>query len=281
MNTTQRIIKALAIALAVFIIFNIISAIITVMATISGIQNLSELLGNDKEAKINFEESFNVDEIKNLNIQSDVSKINIINSNDFKVQANNVTDKFKCEIENGTLVIKDENNKGIFNLNDNENSSLINIYVPEKIVFNIVEMEIGVGNSLIESLYANDVELSTGVGDIDINFLSVQNKLDIESGVGEITIKESYINNLQLDAGIGDYKFNSRIIGEAIIDSGIGNGTINLKEFDEDKSKIVVDKGIGKVKINNMNCSNEKIYGTGNNILKIDNGIGNIDITIE
>ena len=43
MNTTQKIIKGLAIALAVFIIFNILVAIISFVGAISGITYISNL----------------------------------------------------------------------------------------------------------------------------------------------------------------------------------------------------------------------------------------------
>lgn len=280
MNTTQKIIKGLAIALAVFIIFNILVAIISFIGAISGITYVTNFFNTQDTIKINYDEVFDINKVNRLEIESGISNVNIIQSDVLRVEAQNVTDRFSCNIQGDKLVIKEDEGKG-FNFGVNsEKEAVINIYIPENTTFNEVELDLGVGNCNVDYISSNNVDITSGVGNTVIEYLEALNKCEIELGIGEFEIVESNINNLDFESGMGNYILNSSITGVGKIESGIGNGQINLTNFDSNNSKIRIEKGIGNVEINGEEYSNNQTYGNGNSKIDIKGGMGNIDITV-
>ena len=65
--------------------------------------------------------------------------------------------------------------------------------------------------------------------------------------------------------------------GKSEIDAGIGSLKINLSDT-LDNYSIKASKGIGSIKLNEETMKDKKIYGTGDNDIIIEGGIGNIDI---
>lgn len=282
MNTAQKVVKALAIALAIFIIFNIASVIFGFIFAFAGIEYVSDIFMPDNATNyINYEESYDIEEIENLSISSDIAKVNIITADEFKVEAKNVHEKFKCNVENGTLNILEKSRKNVrFSFNDEEEMSQINIYIPDEFCFKHVDIEMGVGSTNIDKLYGEKIDISAGVGSIIINYLDVKDRLKVKAGVGTFDIMESRINNLDFEAGVGKYTLTSYLTGKSKIECGVGNGTINLSDFSKEESKIRVEKGLGNITIDGKSLSGNESYGSGENILEIDGGVGNVEINI-
>ena len=76
MSTLQKIVKGFAIALAIAIIFGIISIISSIIIGISGINYLFEFIGNEENVQI-IENTFDKNEVKNLYLDSDIGDIDI------------------------------------------------------------------------------------------------------------------------------------------------------------------------------------------------------------
>ena len=89
MSTLQKIVKGFAIALAIAIIFGIISIISSIIIGISGINYLFEFIGNEENVQI-IENTFDKNEVKNLYLDSDIGDIDIVVGNELKVIAKNV-----------------------------------------------------------------------------------------------------------------------------------------------------------------------------------------------
>lgn len=230
MTTTQKIIKYLAMAFAVFLIFTIISSIL------GGIFGLSKVLGLKKNNTIskelsNLEWNKDSETIKNLDININSSNLTIKLGENFKIDTNN--DNIKCNQKGETLKIE-ENNNWFF---ENDSAELV-IYIPR----------------------GNDAKIDTGAG-----------KLKIASG---------NINDLDLDIGIGDTDITARITGKSKIDTGIGSVKLNLIGAKEDY-KINVSKGIGEVKIAGEKVADNEIVGNGENVIKLNGGIGEIKVEFE
>ena len=56
------------------------------------------------------------------------------------------------------------------------------------------------------------MELNGGIGNIDINNLTVQNEIEIDGAAGKLTIKNSQLRNLDLDTGIGELEMSAEIL---------------------------------------------------------------------
>lgn len=278
MNTFQKIIKALAIALAVFIIFIVASVIFSIITTISKITFLADIITIDESEVISFSETYDIEQVTSLDVESSIAKLEIYEADKIAVEATDVTKKFSATVENGKLLIKEKATTNI-SINGQVNPT-IKVYIPEGFVFESVDIESGVGDTYIESLEANIVEISTGVGNLEAEYIDAKTKIDIEAGVGRLNIRNSILNNLSFEAGVGEYNITTYLTGNSKLECGVGNGTLTLNDFSQDMSKIRVQKGIGDININGQNYSNNQTYGNGTNIIDVEGGVGNVSITL-
>lgn len=276
MSTVQKIIKALAIALATFIIFSIISTIASIIFSIAGVNWFFNWLDDENISNtITTEDSFDIEEIKDINLNSSIEKIEIIESNEFKVVAENVPETYECIVEDETLVINSRANNH-FKLN---NVSKIKIYVPKDFVFDNANLSLGVGEADINYLKTNILDLNCGTGEVDIDYIEATQRAVIKCGVGEFDINESKLANLEFKSGVGEVSITSELTGDCKINSGIGELNIKLRNFDDLLGKITTKKGIGELNVNGRHYSGEQVFGAGNDpLISIDGGIGEINI---
>lgn len=258
MSRTQTIIKYLALALALFIISSIVSCIIL------GFKTFSYIFSDEK----------NGGELKDITIDCNFDNINMeINSIDLEVKT---SIDFKIET-NGNIEVLCR--KNVLSINDlskvaNKDNKMI-IYLPEDKILNSSTIELGAGKVSLNNLNTSNLMLELGAGKVVINDLNVSNKVEIEGGMGEFIVNSSIIKNLDLDIGMGKTTINSKLLGDNEINAGIGQLNLNLVSQDY---KININKGIGSATIDGEKISNDKDYGTGDNVINIEGGIGNIKI---
>lgn len=279
MTTVQKIIKYFAIAFAIFLIVSIISLILF------GVYALSGFLGLKDNSKINV--SSNMQTV-NIGDEENIVNLTDITSLDIEVKYTNLIikngDTFYYETNNDNITYKQNHNtvkieeKGKWLFSDTE-SNLI-IYIPENFDLNKIDIEAGAGKVEIENLNADNLDFELGAGEASILNLNIRNNTKLEGGAGRLNILDGNINNLDLDMGIGEVNINSFITGNSDIDAGIGILNLNLQGSKADY-RIVTDKGVGNLKINGENISGAYSYGEGKNLIKIDEGIGNINIIVE
>ena len=246
MTQTQKIIKYLAVAFAIGLAITIIC---TIFMGLYFITNIFKESGLNKE-NINIVNCENITNISYLDIELDNSNLIIKESDNFKIESN--TNKISCKQNNEEIKIKENSNTL-----EKMNSKDLIIYLPKDLVLSKIEIEVGIGK-------INIYELKT-------------QKLNLELGLGNITIKESEINNLDLDQGIGKINITSIINGFNKIETGISSTNLNLIGTESDY-KIEIEKGIGPVKVNNINISDNEIVGTGPNLIKLETGIGSTKV---
>lgn len=266
MSSLQKTIKYIAIAFAIFLSINIISGIIY------GLSSLENIFHDDNNKVTRKLEEL---EIKNnasvLNI--DVSSVNLIikEGNYLKAETNNkyITIKQK----QNSLSITEKKHHWFSN---NKNKELI-IYIPTNFSFENVVITAGASKVNVDKLSTNNLYLELGAGKVDINKLIVLKDTEIDGGAGKITIRSGDIHNLDLDMGVGSLSLTSKLTGNNYIDSGVGEMNLYLLGVLDDY-RISLDKGIGSATIDGNNMSNDTKYGTGNNKLEIDGGVGSINI---
>lgn len=261
MTTTQKIIKNLSIAFAIFLIVTIISSITVFIFSIFGNR---EELGELKELSCNYNE--------NLDLSLNYSNLEIKESDKFLIETNN--NNIKCSNKENKLLIKEKSR--LFRV---RNNSKVIIYVPNNYKFNDVKIENGAGSINIENMQVNNLDLELGAGKTNINNIKTNNT-DIESGAGKLEIKSSLINNLDLDMGVGEIIIEANLTGNTKIDAGIGSFKLDIlgKSLDY---KIKLDKGIGNVYIDNKKVKDNEVIGNGSNYIDIDGGIGEIKVNFK
>ena len=264
MTTIQKVIKYLAVAFGIALIISIFCLIINISSSIA--------------------KGFNVDS-KSDNKDNTYQTINDISYLDVDVAFSNLIikkgDKFLAESNNKYINIKQDQNK----LQIKEKSHIkldgkldeLTIYIPEDLKLDVVNIETGAGTLYIESLTSVKLKLNLGAGKVTIDYLDVKSS-DIDTGAGKFEIKNGNINNLDLDLGVGKSNVTSKITGYNKIDTGVGSFKLNLIGLKEDY-EITSSKGLGNIIIDGKNVVDKQIVGTGENIIKIDGGIGEIIVT--
>lgn len=271
MNTTQKIIKYLAIAFAVFLIVTIISAILTglyALSNVLGLRNDNETIGEMKTIEI--EES----QITTLDIDVAFTNLIIKIDDSFKIETNN--NNINYNQDNQNIQITEKAHKWF---ERNYNGDLI-LYIPETIEFEKVKINAGAGKINIENLNTEELELELGAGETEIKTLNVTRDCNIDGGAGKFSILSGNINNLDLDIGMGETNLTAKLKEKSDIDAGVGNVNITLLGNKEDY-KIDIDKGLGNINIDEDSFDVDGTYGTGENFIKVDGGVGNIKVDFE
>ena len=264
MNTFQRIIKYAALALAFSIIVSILSLLFGFISSISEIFESSVSTDISTELSTDYIGS----QINSLEIDLKKVSLYIIKGNSFNVKTN--TDKITSEVINGELKIKDKSSKYSKN-------KIVELTIPENVILNEIDIEVGLGKNNIELLNANNIKLELGAGKTTINNINAYTNFKVDGGSGEINIMNANVSNMEIDMGVGLTTFEGTLKGNNKIEAGIGELRINLKDS-IDNYRFDVNKAIGSIKVNNNEISNNTIYGNGVNLLKIDGGIGSIKI---
>lgn len=264
MMEAQKIIKYLAMAFAIFLCVSILSSIMSVLVSFGNIFNTSsEITENLKDIDINGKVSILDIDVKSINVVIKEGDMLLAQTNNKHINVKQNEDKL--------YITQDKHNW--FN---NDNSQVV-IYIPEKLVFDKVSIKAGAGKVEVDELLTNELYLELGAGNVEINKLDVSSKTKIDGGAGKLTINDGTIYDFDLDIGVGSITVNAQLLGDSNIDSGVGKISLNLYGSLNDY-KINFDKGIGSATIDGKDMNDDQNYGTGNNTIDIDGGVGSIKI---
>jgi len=271
MTQVQRVIKYLAIAFAIFLIFNIVYAVIF------GIQSVFCIFTDNEDETITELHDLSIPNdslVSNLDIDLAYTSLIVNVGDEFKIETNQ--DTILCRQERNTILIEEDDDFGF--LKRNKDSQLL-ITVPKEFVFEKVEIDTGAGKISIEELNTNKLSFDFGAGKTEIEELNVLKDAELDGGAGEIKILSGEIHNLDVDMGVGKFILKSSLIGNHQIDAGVGE--MNLELLGEvDDYAIKVDKGIGSVSIDGKKIENGFKYGDGDNFIDINGGVGTISVDI-
>lgn len=259
MKNFQKVIKYLSLAFAIFLIFTIISSIVSVIFSFIDVDDNKKPL---ELLDVNVTSYLNID-VKSVNIK-------ILTGETLKAETNNKYINVKQD--NNKLYITQKKHKWF----NSDNGDLI-IYVPDDFVFDEVIIKSGAGSINIDKINSEDISLELGAGKVSIKELIINNKTFIDGGAGALTIENGILNDLDLDMGIGKLSLTSKILGRNQIDCGIGEVNLNLIGNNADY-KIKIDKGIGSFTIDNVDIEDDSYYGSGSSYIDIDGGIGSTKI---
>ena len=272
MKQAQKIIKYVAIAFGLYLAINIIGWIVFGFTMLLGIDIAGDIFAGAGMENVQYDEVFS--NVEELDIEIGFSDFEIKTGKELKVEGQ-IHKDFKIKVENKTLKIEDISKKWIFNSND---AAKLTLYVPEDLKFNKAEIEIGAGTTNIEKLNVEDLDLNLGAGAVKIKNCDAE-KTDIECGAGKVEIENSSLKNLKLEAGVGEFSYNGYILGNSTIECGIGKMILDL-EGGKDLYSIEAEHGIGGINLNGNKIEDNKVQGSGENKIKIEGGIGEIQINM-
>lgn len=234
MTEMQKIIKYCALALAIFLIFIIVTTISNVGYNILEKTDLINN-SNSKLLKNNIVISNNESEIREIDIDIKSSNIILKTAKNFKVETNNKDIKYSYE--DGKVLIK-QNNVNKWYFNKNNNSKLI-FYIPSEISLEKINLNNNVGDVKIDFEKISNLNIDLDVGDIFVKSM-LSGKNIIKSNIGDINLELSLKQEdykFEFDKDIGEVKLNNNNIKR---DTITGNSNNNLK----------IKTNIGDIKIN-------------------------------
>lgn len=268
MNGLQQGIKWFAIALAAVII----CAMVTAMA--GGLWLLSCVFDGTHGSEVGETEIVTElesrEKISGLDIELKAANLEIRTGSELKVETDN--DRAKINWEENTLRIRDED----FHLFFDRVDAHIIIYMPENVELETVKLEAGAGQVVIDRLVAARVDLDLGAGRTEIGELVASESAKVKSGAGALEIKGGELAKLDFDMGVGRASIRSRLTGDSKIRAGVGKLELTLLG-EEDDYRVEVEQGIGGLTQDGISLRNP----AGENVVKIDGGIGAISLKLE
>lgn len=271
MTTTQKIIKYLAIAFALFLVISIFSIIFGLSREI-----ISSINSDKKDSKL-LEEyttiSNNVNNIESFKIDISNDDIEIKEGEKFEVKTNDPDVKFYHE--NSKVKIKTDKTFS-WHLSNSSRGTII-IYLPNE--FNISELylNLGAGKIDIDKIFVETLLMDLGAGTMTAKEINVYEKAMINGGAGNINIYSGTINNLNLKLGAGNASIESDLTGSNTLTTGVGKLNLGLSRS-KDNYKFDISKGLGNIILNDFDVSEDILIGDGETKIKISGAVGNIII---
>ena len=266
MTSSQKIVKFVAIFLAIFLGLGIMYTIFSFFFSI--ITNI----GFYKEEEEPTSDITKVYETIPAYLDIDLNYTTLIIEQGDVLSTKTNNKNIKVSEENNHLIIKEDKNRKFNKTKPKE----IVLSLPTNIDFTKVYIDSGAGEVIINGIKTDSLNLNLGAGKTSIKNTTAS-RANVDTGAGEVTFENSYLNNLDLDLGIGEIKIDGSITGNSKIDSGIGEVKLSLSLSEEDYT-FEFSKGLGEIKLNNQTISNDITLGNGSNYLKINGGIGSVKI---
>ena len=260
----------LKVFLIIAIVIILLVVILSVVLLCTGLSVFSSVLQISDDLIVPAETYYVNGSADVLNIENGACKLEIVKGDEFKVESNYKYLTFQQD-ENVVTILGKDHSFSHFNTSD----IYITVTVPEGFQFRKTDIKMGAGRIIVNGLSSSVFNLSLGAGDAVISNITITDSSLIQGGAGKVEITNSSLTNLTLEMGVGEAKLDGSILGSSTIEGGIGNTSLRL-DGDESLYKIGIESGIGNITINADNVNG--YYGSGDNLIDIKGGIGQITI---
>lgn len=271
MTTTQKIIKYLAVAFALYLAISIFSIIFGLS------REIISSINNDKKESELLEEyttiSNNVNNIESFKIDISNDDIEIKEGEKFEVKTNDPDVKFYHE--NSKVKIKTDKTFS-WHLSNSSRGTII-IYLPNEFNISELDLNLGAGKIDIDKIFVETLLMDLGAGTMTAKEINVYEKATINGGAGNINIYSGTINNLNLKLGAGNASIQSDLTGSNTLTTGVGKLNLGLSRS-KDNYKFDISKGLGNIILNDFDVSEDILIGAGETKIKISGAVGNIII---
>ena len=168
--------------------------------------------------------------IKSGDIES-ISYEGILDTDEIKV------DQEKLKIEDHSKLLKNVNKNGT-----------LEIIIPNHLIHEI-EIENKTGDVTLQGIETNELSLELGVGDIELEEVTIHSETEIKGGTGDIQVKDStFYSKFDIEEGAGDIAFIGELMGNVKINCGVGDIELEVDNH-RDNYHIVAEGGVNSLKI--------------------------------
>lgn len=264
MTDLQKLIKYVAIGLAIFLIVSIFMGIFKVFT-------LVDILSSGFKEGTSSMQLYSISEsISELEINVGAAELTISTGESFSLSSN--LQDLEVEQANGCLVIKETRQFG-----KNYNGAKIALTIPSGHIFERASVFSGAGKLEISELSTQNLALNLGAGQTIIHNLYASQNAMISAGAGELIISGGELRDLDLDLGVGKVTLKSRLSGESEINQGVGQVELELIGSAKDYT-ISIEKGVGSATVGGQSMKNNAICGSGESEVEISGGVGSISV---
>lgn len=265
MSTQQKVIKYVAIALAVWLTVSIIGGILGALGIFGA------FFGNDIVSDETTVYSVSGD-IRSLDIEINAADITVKEGDSFSVESN--LKKLRVEGKDSCLnIVQTGKFRG------SSDGALLTVTIPSGMLDSI-DLKTGAGRFTAKTLTAETVRFEFGAGDVIIEALTATGSAHIEGGAGRITISGGALHDLDMDMGVGQVNLTSALTGDCDLDAGVGEFNITLIGIQDDYT-LKIEKGIGNITVDGKKVSNSERFGSGASEVEINGGIGAINVNFK
>lgn len=259
MTQIQRVIKYVAMGLALLLAVAIIGGVVSV---VSLFVDADDITAERTVYPIS-------SAVTSLDIEVGAADLTIKQGDRFLVESN--LKGLTVREDGDTLTVRHK--KGVFRI---EHDVVLTVTVPAQ-TLKQVTIATGAGRLTVDALSADVVELELGAGEVTINDLTVSREGQIDGGAGKLTVNGGKLHDLSLNMGVGQLSLTGELIGECEMDLGVGETNFIL-QGGKDKYTLDIEKGLGDVSVDGTDVSR---FGNGPNRIDIDGGVGAICIDFE
>lgn len=203
--------------------------------------------------------------IKSGNVES-ISYEGILDTDEIKV------DQEKLKIEDHSKLLK----------NVNKNVTL-EIIIPNHLIHEI-EVENKTGDVTLQGIETNELSLELGVGDIELEEVTIHSETEIKGGTGNIQVKDStFYSKFDIEEGAGDIAFIGELMGNVKINCGIGDVKLEVDNH-RDNYHIVAEGGVNSLKIDGEKMGGSLATQYNDNYennrfdMKLEVGVGDVQV---
>lgn len=249
--------------------------------------------------------SKNLSDFNKINIDVDYSnKIEIIEGDENKIDLSYYKIKNKpnleYSIENNELTIKSNHIKSFINfVPSTNNKQFIKVYVKKGTEIENLKISSDCSDVSISNINSKTINVNCDYGDISVNNIKNLDSLILDANAGNINTSDLSSNSIQMtndygdvtlsnincpeiniNVDCGDVNIDNSVLNKSTIDNSYGDVTITNLPETEDYYNYKLKCDFGDVSINGQNIDNDytKINTNDENIIKISNNCGDIDI---
>lgn len=231
-------------------------------------------------------ESYQADEVNTMRLQLDViSEVNFKVSpeaSEITVEMRNGYKKyFSAEKSGTTLKVGYDSKKHKF-----QNRPAFIVTLPAQCDNLVLDIVVGAGDINFDSkaLTVQGLKISSGVGDMTVNQVTVKENAAFEVGTGDADIVAGSYQKLSIKNGVGDTDFSGDISEKLTITAGTGDISIELPDKQENY-QFDLSTGVGCLdlngKITGSFAANYESDGNGGAKIQAEAGVGDITVSTE
>lgn len=213
---------------------------------LGGLDNITDQLLEE----VNLEKSSEVDNIKDIVIDTDSTDVTLVKGNQSQAVATlkgkatpNIAKKIKLEmLRSGDKLIIEVDHSG-WSFGVNWMNEGLRIELPEA-AWNNVTLEIGSGKINIDDLHAEQLVIDSESGNISLKALELRD-LKLDGGSGNVSVQDARTKDLEAKVSSGNLKMKN-VIGESI-ELKLGSGNLEVEGYTAETLKFESSGGNTKL----------------------------------